>query len=390
MNNISNNVKIRNLIPNYTLVSYPFVVLGEIVRWQVPFSRRFKWFRRGTRIGKVDLDLLKESGYDGLELTLWGLFDETWDINLERLKQYKKSNYPFYTFHGCFESFPRKFKNAYLNLTEKNPRIIKAIKSHILVASELKKDKTATLVFHPGKILKNQTKEEAISNLIFNLSKNLDLAKEKGIIVTIENMPYRFNKVDFFQDSADFKYIFSRIQHPNLKITFDWGHLNTQLAKTDFNKQNKYKDYKKGQFIFQHINNFVNALGENIAHAHIHYNRSHEMAFPKLRAGNIKNFFIYLFFWTKFAKSIQKRMNCEFLDEHLSLEKIENAYRIEYEKTIDNLLKKSSILKYGFITHEIAPLRIFKIFIYQKNGAKREDLRKSLLIFKKMIKNYLK
>lgn len=383
------SLRIKNLVGNFALTPWPLDILGEVIRWQIPILRKIGSFRNGKRIGKVNLELLKEAGYDGIELTLWGLFDENWEINNERLKEYKKRNLPFYTFHGCFEAFPPRFKNAYLNLTENDPKIKKAIRSHVDVVAELKRDKRTILVFHPGKIKRGQTKYEAFKNLIENIGSHLEYAKKHDVILTLENMPYYFNAVPFCQNYLDFQYIFKKIQHPNLKITFDWGHLNTQLLNRDFREYIKNKNnYKEKIFPFFHINEFVDRIGKNIVHAHLHYNRCHkilEFANLEPNLGFLKNFIIHFFFWTNLARYLRKSAQSDSLDEHLSFDKIEERYVSDFQKTLENLMTKSSILDCGFVTHEFVPRHVFKVLTYQKSGAKSDDFKKSLQIFNELI-----
>ncbi|MEW6407443.1 MAG: TIM barrel protein [Patescibacteria group bacterium] len=369
-------LKIKHLIGNLAIIPSPFYLISEVLRWEVPFLRKIESFKNGRYIGKANMALLKPGRYDGVELTMWGLFDENWQINQKRLISYQKSKIPFYTFHGCYEAFPRKFKNAYLNLAEKNPKIKKAIKSHIDAAAALKRDQKTILVFHPGKVI-NSNKNEGINNVLENITPLLDYAKKNNVIITLENMPYYLDRVEFFDNASNFEYVFKKINHPNLKIIFDWGHLNTQNLR--HSKENKTHNY------FENINNFINIVGKNIVHAHIHYNQSHFKNPNDNEVSPLKNFIIKKLLQTKIGNSFKKSAFIESLDQHLALNKIENQYLKDYTKTIQNLMEKSSILDYGFITHEIVPRRIFKFFTYQTNGADFNDYLKSLKIFKEMI-----
>jgi sugar phosphate isomerase/epimerase len=388
-----NTKNLKHLIGNLALIPSPFYLLSEILRWEIPILRKIESFKNGRYIGRANMAILGGKNYDGVELTTWGLFGENWEINQKRLVSYKKSKIPFYTFHACYEAFPRKFKNAYLNLAENDPKIKKAIKSHIDVAAALKHNKKTVLVFHPGKVVNthtttsfggevNSSKIEAVNNVIENILPFLDYAKKNNVIITLENMPYYCERTEFFNNVPDFKYVFQRINHPNLKITFDWGHLNTQTLRNDKYQTNGTKNY------FDDINNFIDNLGANIAHTHIHYNQSHFKKPKDNEISPLKNFIIKNFSWTNLGNTLQKSAYIESLDQHLALNKIEKQYFQNYKETMQNLIKKSHILDYGFITHEIIPKRIFKFFTYQTSGADFYDYIASLKIFKKMINEY--
>lgn len=371
--------KIKNLICGLAAMPNPFFLIPEFLVSEWPKLKRF--FDPKNGIGKPNLKLFEKGAYDGIELVLWGMFDEDWSIREERIKKYKESKLPFYTFHGCFESFPSKFRNVYLNLAEKNKQVKKAIRSHIAVTSMLGKE-NPVLVFHPGIIKREDEKDKALHNVIDNLEGVLDFAKQKKVTVTLENMPRMQTLPSFCNNFVDLKYILEKINHPNLKITFDWGHLNTCLT------DKIYRDYSqkiKRSFYFNHINQFIDAAGQDIVHAHIHYNRSHLNRFSNLRQGLLKKFLIYLFFWTSLSKFIRNDRENDIYDEHLTLNKIQEEYLGSYEETIKNLLKKSSIKKYGFVTHEISPRRVFRFFTYSKTGAKFADYIAGLKIFKKMV-----
>lgn len=369
--------KLKHLIGNLAVIPSPFYLLSEVLRWEIPLLRRIKNFKNGSHIGKIDLRLLNEAGYDGIEMILWGLFDENWEINKERLENYKKSKLPFYTFHACYESFPQKFKNVYLNLAHSDPKIKKAIKSHIDVVAELKKDKIGIVVFHPGLIQEQKERPSAFKNLLENISCYLDYAKRQNVILTLENMPVCKEEARFCDNLEDFQYIFPQINHPNLKITFDWGHLNTQIRNAT----------SQNTPFFSNINNFIEKMGKNIVHAHIHYNEAHLLGGREIEQGTLQKFVSKCLFWTRLAKLVKESAYFYSGDSHLTLNRIQSEYFSDFQKTIKMLLQKTSVLDYGFVTHEINPHRIFKIFTYQKNGAEYNDYVENLKIFKEIISN---
>lgn len=373
------NKQIKNLICSVAAIPNPFYLIPELLISEWPALRFVFNFKNG--IGKFDFKLFKNGRFDGIELVLWGLFDENWNIREKKLIKYKESNLPFCTFHACFESFPPDFKNVYLNLAQKDKIIQKAIKSHIDVVSELGEE-NAILVLHPGIIKREEEKEEAFKNVINHLEACLDYAQTKRVILTLENMSWDRHVPAFCADFVELKYIIEKIKSPNLKITFDWGHLNTHLKTKSFqNFTNKIGDY----FTFPHINRFIDGLGKEIIHAHIHYNRNHIPKFGNLKRSLFKNLILHLFSWTKLSKFIREEENRDLYDEHLTLNKIEEEYLGSFEETVRNLLTKTAIYDFGYVTHEISPKKIFRIFTYAKHGANFSDCIKGLELFKKMI-----
>jgi sugar phosphate isomerase/epimerase len=323
--------------------------------------------------------------YDGMELTLWGFFDRNWDVNLKRLKKIKERGVSIYTFHGSFETVPRTFKGYYLNIARRDSFIIKAIKSHIDVAYELGGE-NPVLTFHPGTLRSGGNKERALGNILKNIELCLDYAASKNITLALENMDYVPGWCTLLADHFDFEYVFKRIKHDNLKITFDWGHLNTQARNKEFCQKHGFS--KQDLMNFKHINEFITEMNKNIVHAHIHYNRSHQFLGPYQRR---QTFFgkmlLYLFFWTDISKFLRKGLgNVSVYDDHLPLNRIEEQYLEKFSQTIKNLLSMTSVKYYGYITHEISPRKIFKYFIYSRGGAEYEDFLKSLELFKKLLK----
>ena len=379
---MENNKQVKNLLCGLAATSNPFFLVSEMIFSEWPKIRKF--IERNGNTVNVTGELFGENKYDGIEFMLIGIFDNDWNIRQDKIEGYKKSEIASYSFHGCYETFPKRYKNIYLNLAENGDSITKkAIHSHIEAVYLLQKERS-TLVFHPGIIKKGGNREKAFKNVINNLESNLDYAREKNVIVCIENMAWGWGSgvKPFCNEAEDLKYIIDKINHPNLKITFDWGHLNSCLMRPKF--RNKY--YKEGEdcLDFRHIKDFIDILEKNIVHTHIHYNRCHFPKYKKFKKAASKKLLIYLMFWTDLSKFIRKDKNKFFYDEHLSLDKIKSKYLKGYERSINYLLEKSAIKEYGSITHEYTNKKVFRLFSLTKNGL-YDGYLESLQIFKDMI-----
>lgn len=373
---------IKHLLCGLAATPNPFFLLTEFLLPKDSFIKDI--LNLEEKIGKINTDLFGKNKYDGIELVLWGMFDEDWNIREKRFNYFYKNKIPVHTFHACFETFPKKFKSIYLNLAENNSQTRRSLKAHLELVSRWNKDRTI-LVVHPGTVKNKNEKKQGIKNVINNLEFALNLAKKNNIIICIENMSWGWesNNVSFCSEYTDLKYILNCFKDPNLKIIFDWGHLNSCLLDKNF--RNYYYQDSQDFSGFKHINHFIDELGVNIVHTHLHYNRSHQNLFTDFGEGAFKKMLIYLFFWTGVSKFVRRKRNKNFYDEHLTLNKIEAEYYEGYRKTIKNLINKTSIADYGYITHEYAPKKIFKFIPYSQKGATEDDFIKSLHILKKMI-----
>ncbi len=377
-----NNRKVKHLLCGLAATSNPFFLVSEMIFSEWPKIRKFVE-RNGNTIN-LNKSLFGRGKFDGAEFMMIGIFDNDWDIRDDKIKSYEKSEIPYYSFHGCYENFPKRYKNIYLNLAdESTAKTKKAVHAHIEAVSLLQKEQS-TLVFHPGIITKGNSREKAFKNVINNLKENLNYAKEKNVVVCIENMAWGWGSgiMPFCNDAEDLKYIIDQLKHPNLKVTFDWGHLNSNLMNPEF--RNKYYKESEDCLDFKHIKEFVDILGKEIAHMHLHYNRCHFPQYKKFRKGIFKKYLMYMIFWTNLSKFIRKEKNKYFYDEHLSLDFIKGKYRKGFENSIKYLLEKSSIFEYGTITHEYTNKKVFRLFSLTKNGL-YDGYLESLQIFKDMI-----
>lgn len=374
---MKNRNKFLHVIDSMALVPVPSHFISDIIKVELPLLKRFKF--GNNRFSLPHKSLFEETnGYDGIELTLWGLFDENWKVNKKRIEIIKNSNIEIYTFHGCFEGCPKSLRGYYLNLAENNPDTFAAIRSQIDLVSELHKDKPI-LVFHPGYCGQNKDRSQALKNVINNIKPHVDYAADKNVIMTLENMDYRVEGEMIFHDYLDFEYLYNEINHPNLRITFDWGHMNTNSRNPDLIKRFGQDSVSK----FEHVNEFIDKLNTKIIHAHVHYNKSHLPGQIKKKRNYINDFIYFIFFWTETVKFLNRgNVGISIYDKHLPFNRISNEYIESYKYSINRLLEKTSISEFDYITHEISPKKIFKYFNFIDEGAEYDDLMKSLKIFK--------
>ena len=353
--------KVKILVDSMMIAPNPFYVVREALSRKVGFLKFLR--RRNDSLNELDSSFWKEGMYDGIELNYPGIgfFDEKWNIKEKKLLEYKNSNYPFYTFHGCFGSLPKRYHGLYFNLASSDKYVKKALQSQIDVASILKKDDKTILVLHPG-TAENGNREEALNNIVCNLEFCLDYAKQKGVIITLENVNWDLDKNVLGCYVDDFVYIFNKIQHECLKICFDVGHLNTLVFDKSFRNKRNIEE-------MEHFKEFIETLADNVAHFHLHYNSCHLNFGKDIQA------------WKKkFFKWVCESENCNYLDEHMPLNKADESVL----QMIKILINKSQVKNYGYMTCEFIPERVFKLIKVHK-GASVVDHKESLELIRKMI-----
>ncbi len=277
--------------------------------------------------------------------SLASLFTEDGDIKEKRLERFKNKNLPFYTFHAGQESKLGEFRDVYTSLVENDKATKKKIKMQIKAAAELQKakevGKNPIIVFHPGHIAQ---KADVPSTVLRNLEIAVKEAENKKVIIALENMYHSRNGYFIGSDYKDMKHILKEIKSPWLKVCFDWGHANAyawEYAKKTKNPAQYMKD-------FSYHSEFIDALNKKICYAHMHYNRSHQKVLgPK--------------------------------DEHMSLLRIPQCSIKSFERTIKEMVKKTSLLEHDFIHLEILP------FTFWPNGSTFKEQLRSIKMLKKMM-----
>lgn len=374
---MKNNNKLLHIIDSMALVPVPAHFVSDVIKVELPLLKRFKF--GANKFSFPNKKLFKENeGYDGMELTLWGLFDEYWQVNKQRKDIIKSAGINTYTFHGCFEGCPKSLRGYYLNLAEKCSDTFAAIRAQIDIASELS-NKNPILIFHPGFCDKKLNRDQAVKNVVENIKPHLDYAQDRNVMITLENMDYKSEGKMIFYDYQDFEYLYSQIDHPNLRTTIDWGHMNTNSNNPEVIKRLGKDKIDK----FEHITEFIDKLNNKIIHAHMHYNKSHQINGIKKKRNYINDLVYLIFFWTETVKFLNKgNVGISVYDKHLPLNRISAEDVDSYRKTVNELLERTSIRDFGYITHEISPKKIFKYFNFIEDGAEYEDLMDSLKIFK--------
>ncbi|PLV57317.1 TIM barrel protein [Thermotoga sp. SG1] len=175
-----------------------------------------------------ELEFFKSIGFDYAEIPAAGL-----DViargriikkRLERVKEIL-SNYNFrYTVHAP----------DVINLKRKtNPWHYKVMEAVIEFAGEINAE---VIVYHYNEVDHSIDVPERIQHRaeILALRELADLAKEKGIVIGVENVQHSVSEV---------LELVKQVNHPNVKLTVDIGHL---FILTSYRGLNFYEELKKG------------------------------------------------------------------------------------------------------------------------------------------------
>jgi len=198
---------------------------------------------------------------DGYELLMIaaGVFHPGWDIDQKMVKFYGRVNPPCWTFHASHSTPPTKFKHFRMNLASKPSREIeKALRSHILAVSAIAEEKKPNiLTLHSGSVKNVEERDDGIENVIKNIESVIGTAEEEGVILALETKERRLKGDLYFIGSMyqDLLEIKGGVESDYVKFTCDIGHLKTMGGVA-------------------YIKEAIRELGEDIVHAHIHWNDS--------------------------------------------------------------------------------------------------------------------
>lgn len=267
--------------PLYLLPYFIQVFSGKGERLQ-------KWI---PSIGKVKDFLFTPDYYDGIEFDVehTGVFNKnTWEFNLPRLRRFENQKLYCGSVHGVFPlgSSVRLDKvGPTLNLAYPIAKVVDGTRAHIRLTSMLVTDEFPLLVLHPGKVPIDMPQEQMINNVITNLQACLkDLEKTK-VIICLENLATLDPRTKFKVVSSDYyvlKEIVAKLNHPQIKIVYDWGHANISARfYYESHKNHLPQDFLSS---FQYHKDLVSELASDIVYLHLNYNSAHRLDFVLPRA----------------------------------------------------------------------------------------------------------
>lgn len=262
------------LIPNY-IKSYT--------------NRSFFLDRAINSVGIVKSQFFQSGIFDGIEFdaaNLNILDGQNWELKLKRVRRLQEQGLNIESVHGVFphgESPHLDKPEQYLNLGFLSGGVVNGIKTHVRLTAAIVSD-NPILVLHPGIVPDTMHISEAIDNVSNNLKLCLtDLEKTK-VTICIENLAPPVKKGQWKIVGQDFnvvKEIVSRVNHPQVKIVYDWGHANASARiYYEKNRENLPSDYLSS---FTYHKELVNTFGIDLVYMHLNYNLAHWINFKEPR-----------------------------------------------------------------------------------------------------------
>ncbi len=243
----------------------------------------------------IDQALQKQNVSNENELSLElnpsfvGVFGQDWQIRYDVVERLKQIGAKYVSFHApyiddgkAFQNQQRSMMDHVFDATEESQQTTYCLVSHLqLIDFMSQKKEGPVLVIHPLPSSPYKSETDIIKGIAKNINKIKPLLEDLNIFIGIENMPWLKNKhahytpivggIDFFRN------LMNEINHPNVGITFDWGHANT-FARYMYNNSltDKYLTYSEEElktFAFEY--EFLSQLQDKVYHLHLHYNRAH-------------------------------------------------------------------------------------------------------------------
>lgn len=252
-------------------------------------DRSFFLDKAVNSVGIVKRKLFEPGIYDGIEFDAAniGILDSTsWELKLKRIRRLQEQGLNIESVHGIFphgESPHLDKPAAYLNIGYLSGEMVNGIKTHVRLTAAIVSD-NPILVLHPGIVPISMPIAEAIDNASNNLKLCLTDLEKTEVTICIENLapPVKSGKWKVVgQDYNVVKEIVSRVNHPQVKVVYDWGHANASARIYYEENREKLPPSYLSDFTFH--KELVKTFGKDIVYMHLNYNLAHHINFKKPR-----------------------------------------------------------------------------------------------------------
>ena len=339
-------MSIKILIDPSYLNTYPYHLIPRLLQnYRVPGAGLFS-LRNGKGTGPFPHWAFGADGYDGMDLgfTYTHLLRPDLSLREDVLLKYRKARWPIYTFHATFEGGARFLRDTAMNLAEDSERTRRGLESQIRAAGEIG-GPGAILVLHLGDA--DGEKERRLEGIARLLSSFLPLAREKQVVLAVENMPRSVRGEQHMgADYRDLKTLLDMLPSPYLKVCLDFGHANN-YAEVFARQEDRgpLDEYLKN---LGYCREMIQELGKEIVYAHIHYNRGHILA---------------------------REAGRDLRDEHMPLTRIPLVHWEAYARVLELMVQKTSISQTKMVNLELVPRRYFGFFkVWPTGGCLSESL----------------
>lgn len=349
-------MSVKILIDPFYVNSYPFHVVPRIFLPDGNGLGRLMGGLPGSGLGSFPRRAFGPEGFDGMDLGFSYTRLLRPDLSLREgvLSRYRRSKWPIHAFHATFRGGPRFFAETAMEISEDGERALRGLRSQIQAAGDIG-GRGTILVIHLGVLA--DSLEASLRKVIRRLESVLPLAEDRGVILAAENMPRPVGGRYFLgADYRDLKRVLQALPSPFLRVCFDWGHANNYAGIFASQEgRSPMEGYLKG---FGYCRELIQELGQDIAYAHIHYNRSHLQD-----AG----------------RALKPR------DEHMPLTRIPSGDWDAFCRTLQLLIEVSSIRHTRRINLELIPRRMFGFYSVFPTGSSRAEQMSSLKLLREIL-----
>ncbi len=309
--------------------------------------------------GRLNPRVFSKDGYDGIEMNISnaGLFDHELRLRMDKLSALKVLDRNIFAFHACYSYPPPGLWDLMLNPCDNDARTRRLLCDNIRIASELGKNQSRqVLVLHAGHVSSKGQIRKGMENCIQLLGSVVDYAKERDVVIALENLYNHNNDVVIgADDHLELVEIADQIGSRHIGFTFDWGHANVVARDIGLSD---------GELrAFSHQKRIISDFGRRIKHVHLHYNHSHLEDLRK-----------------KFSNNYVQR------DEHLPLTRIKDHEMDAWKESMYHLAKHASLGgDCESITLELPQKNVLGIIQILPDGATVDEQLASLCLVKKTI-----
>lgn len=298
----------------------------------------------GKSFGAVKRNLFVEGGYDGIEMevvSLGVIRVRDWQIDTDRFGKILKQKMPIESVHAAFlpEQLAKfgRMKNG-LNPAFRSENVVKGLLSHIELTSLLACD-NPIMVLHPGILPDSISTQSGIDCVVENIKEILPALEKTRVTICLENLGPVSERGKLRVVGGHYNELLEmveRINHPQVKIAYDWGHANCFARKFyEKNKQSLPETYMT-DFTFHH--EFVSTLGKHIVYLHLNFNPAH------------------------LAVNFEKRPRFQGWDFHQGLDRADSASLAAYKQVMRRVFFETSWRAFGAkALLELNPLGIAKM-----------------------------
>lgn len=221
--------------------------------------------------------------------SMLGVFNRNWEVKPRIVEKLKQVGAKYVSFHApyvddgvTFQKASQTMLDNTFDLSEDASKTMFCLVSHLQFIDQVTPDKIdKVLVAHPLPASPYKTETEIIRGIATVLKKVTPLLEDLNIFIGIENMPWLKKKHERYTSMLGsisfFERLMNEINHPNVGITFDWGHANCFARYMHDHKlaDGSFTFTEQNLLTFEYQKKFLTDLQSKIMHLHLHYNEAH-------------------------------------------------------------------------------------------------------------------